>query len=104
MDRDPKKYRGSIYINTVESDLNTAQAARKLGFKPLLTPVGDKWILHKIARVIAETSIRSFKRRSGKPLPSAVRKTWETVRKKGASDVYLLRDLDNYFKQSAVQA
>jgi len=46
--RFPKAYKNSLYINTVESDLNAAIAAKKMGFKPLLTPVGDKWILLKI--------------------------------------------------------
>ncbi len=35
----------SLFINTVESDLNTAITARELGFTPVLTGVGDKWIL-----------------------------------------------------------
>jgi phosphomannomutase len=33
------------FINTVESDLNTAITAREMGFTPILTGVGDKWIL-----------------------------------------------------------
>lgn len=44
----PEKYKGSLYINTVESDLNAAIAAEKMGLKPELTAVGDKWILLKI--------------------------------------------------------
>jgi phosphoglucosamine mutase len=44
----PEKYNGSLYINTVESDLNAATAAEKMGFKSELTAVGDKWILLKI--------------------------------------------------------
>ena len=46
--RFPEKYKGSLYINTVESDLNAATAAEKMGLKPELTAVGDKWILLKI--------------------------------------------------------
>lgn len=46
--RFPEKYKGSLYINTVESDLNAAMAAEKMGLKPELTAVGDKWILLKI--------------------------------------------------------
>ena len=42
--RFPKKYKGSLYVNTVESDLNAAKAAEKMGFKPEVTAVGDKWI------------------------------------------------------------
>ena len=46
--RFPEKYKGSLYINTVESDLNAANAAEKMGLKAELTAVGDKWILLKI--------------------------------------------------------
>ncbi len=44
----PEKYKGSLYINTVESDLNAATAAEKMGLKAELTAVGDKWILLKV--------------------------------------------------------
>ncbi|MBC8284166.1 MAG: hypothetical protein H8E32_10150 [Nitrospinae bacterium] len=43
-----KEYKNSLYINTVESDLNAALAAEKMGLKPELTAVGDKWILLKV--------------------------------------------------------
>jgi len=46
--RFPEKYKGSLYINTVESDLNAAIAAEKMGLKAELTAVGDKWILLKV--------------------------------------------------------
>ncbi len=46
--RFPKEYKNSLYINTVESDLNAAIAAKKMGLKPQITAVGDKWILLKI--------------------------------------------------------
>ena len=46
--RFPKEYKNSLYINTVESDLNAAMVAEKMGLKPQLTAVGDKWILLKI--------------------------------------------------------
>ena len=36
-------FRGTMYINTVESDLNAARAAQALGYEPVLTGVGDKW-------------------------------------------------------------
>jgi phosphomannomutase len=44
----PEKYKESLYINTVESDLNAAIAAEKMGLKSELTAVGDKWILLEI--------------------------------------------------------
>ncbi|MBI5428673.1 MAG: hypothetical protein HZA02_10420 [Nitrospinae bacterium] len=55
MARDPKRYRGAAYINTVESDFNAGKAAAELGFKFVLSPVGDKWILSRIASLIAGT-------------------------------------------------
>ena len=58
----PKRYKGTRYINTVESDFNASVAAKKLGFLPVLTPVGDKWILLKIALLTAEKKIRAAKK------------------------------------------
>ena len=40
---------GTLYINTVESDLNAARAAHELGYEPVLTGVGDKWVLRQAA-------------------------------------------------------
>jgi phosphoglucosamine mutase len=37
--------RHSTFINTVESDLNTAIMAQDLGYQTIITGVGDKWIL-----------------------------------------------------------
>jgi phosphomannomutase len=36
-------------VNTVESDLNAARAAQELGYEPVLTGVGDKWVLKQAA-------------------------------------------------------
>ena len=41
---------GTLYVNTVESDLNAARAAQALGYAPVLTGVGDKWVLEQAAR------------------------------------------------------
>jgi phosphomannomutase len=40
---------GTLYVNTVESDLNAARAAREMGYTPVLTGVGDKWVLRQAA-------------------------------------------------------
>ncbi len=40
---------GALYVNTVESDLNAARAAEDLGFRAVLTAVGDKWVLQRAA-------------------------------------------------------
>jgi phosphomannomutase len=40
---------GTTWVNTVESDLNAARAAQALGYVPVLTAVGDKWVLKEAA-------------------------------------------------------
>jgi len=40
---------GTLYVNTVESDLNAARKAQELGYEPVLTGVGDKWVLRQAA-------------------------------------------------------
>jgi len=40
---------GTLYVNTVESDLNAARYAGTLGYEPRLTAVGDKWVLQQAA-------------------------------------------------------
>ena len=40
---------GTLYVNTVESDLNAARKGRELGYEPVLTGVGDKWVLRQAA-------------------------------------------------------
>ena len=57
----PEKYRGSLYINTVESDLNASACAESMGLTPLLTAVGDKWILLKIRLALIEQKRLSAK-------------------------------------------
>jgi phosphomannomutase len=61
MKRDPKKYKDTVYINTVESDLNTSRAAARLGYRPQLSPVGDKWVLLRIALLILETRLKRIR-------------------------------------------
>ncbi|MCZ6573300.1 MAG: hypothetical protein O7C98_09050 [Planctomycetota bacterium] len=41
---------GTLFVNTVESDLNAARAAEEMGFVPVLTGVGDKWVLRHAAQ------------------------------------------------------
>jgi len=41
---------GTLYVNTVESDLNAARFAGTLGYEPRLTAVGDKWVLQQAAQ------------------------------------------------------
>jgi phosphomannomutase len=39
------RYRGSLFVHSVESDINVSRHAQGLGFKPVITAVGDKWVL-----------------------------------------------------------
>lgn len=43
----PDRYIGSMFVHTVESDINMARHGATLGFVPVVTAVGDKWILQK---------------------------------------------------------
>ena len=47
MKKEPARYRGTMFVHTVESDINVSRHAKRLGFSPQLTGVGDKWILQK---------------------------------------------------------
>lgn len=58
-----KNYQGSLYINTVESDLNASTAAESMGLTPLLTAVGDKWILLKIHLAKLEQKLLTAKKK-----------------------------------------
>jgi len=82
--KDPKRYRGSLYINTVESDLGAQAAAEKLGFTTCLTGVGDKWILLKLVRMIAETRLRNLRQVLG--FSDVLKKIQRSLPKKGAMD------------------
>ncbi|MBJ78826.1 MAG: hypothetical protein CMH80_03785 [Nitrospinae bacterium] len=95
MATDPKRYKGKRYINTVESDLGTAVAVEKLGFRPVLTSVGDKWILLKIATLMAEDRIREIKKSSGSKPPSAkLLKKWKGMLENNYLDVTKFHELE----------
>lgn len=48
--RHGEAWRGSLFVNTVESDLHAARHAAALGFSTALTAVGDKWVLLRALR------------------------------------------------------
>ena len=56
--RIPGKY--SLYINTVERDLNASASAKSMGLTPLLTAVGDKWILLKIRLALLQQKLSTL--------------------------------------------
>ncbi len=49
IETEPEKYRGSLFVHSVESDINLSRHAAELGYRPEITGVGDKWILQKAA-------------------------------------------------------
>lgn len=96
MKRDPKKYKGTVYINTVESDLNTSRAVERLGFKPQLSPVGDKWVLLRIALLIIETRLKKLKGVKA----STLKKRLARLKQSDALDVSDLHKLESQIDQA----
>ncbi len=94
LEKDPKAYRNTLYINTVESDLNAATAAKSLGLKPKLTAVGDKWILLQTAFLIAEAKLAHLKKNAAGKLPARLTGLWDAVRKQDAFDVDAFAELE----------
>jgi len=96
MTTEPKRYKGSRYVNSVESDLKIAEAVKKLGFRPVLTSVGDKWILLKIALLIVEKQFRDIQKfGDSKMLPSGLLKKWKHIQNKGTLDTWEFEDLES---------
>jgi phosphomannomutase len=91
---DPQRYKNTSYINTVESDLNTAVAAKKLGLKPKLTAVGDKWILLQTAFIIVEARLKALKKSSGRALPASLQKNWDAILKSATFNVGAFQKLE----------
>ena len=98
MKRDPAKYKGTVYINTVESDLNTSRAVERLGFKPQLSPVGDKWVLLRIALLIIETRLKGFKGAKA----AVLKKRLARLKKSESLDVSALQKLERQIDQARV--
>jgi phosphomannomutase len=93
--RDPKRYKNALYINTVESDLNTWAAVKQLGLKPKLAAVGDKWILLQTAFLMVEMRLKSLKKISGRELPAKLKSSWNVLKKNGALNVDAFENLEN---------
>ena len=96
----PERYKGTKFITTVESDFNTTIAVRDLGFLSVLTPVGDKWILLKIALLNAEKLIRAAKKLKGRDILSpSILKKWKDVQKKDSLNVLKIEELHSELNQ-----
>jgi hypothetical protein len=94
----PEKYKDTIYINTVESDLNTSRAVELLGFKSQLSPVGDKWVLLRIALLIIETRLKGFKGAKA----ATLRKRLARLKQSDTLDVSALQKLEAQIDQARV--
>jgi phosphoglucosamine mutase len=87
-----KKYKGSLYINTVESDLNASTSAESMGLSPLLTAVGDKWILLKIHLALLEQKLLTAKIAQKKQ--TQIKNKIKPLQKNGVTSVSSLLDLN----------
>ena len=95
---DPEKYKNTVYINTVESDLNTLRAVERLGFKPQLAPVGDKWVLLRIALLVIETRLKGFKGTKA----AVLKKRLARLKQSESLDVSDLQKLEEQIDQSRI--
>ncbi|MBC8287077.1 MAG: hypothetical protein H8E42_06340 [Nitrospinae bacterium] len=86
------KHSGSLYINTVESDLNASTSAKSMGLSPLLTAVGDKWILLKIRLALLEQKLVTAK--LAKKKSTQLKNKIKPLQKNGVTSVNALLDLD----------
>ena len=101
MTKYPDRHLANAYIHTVESDLNTGLSAEALGLQRDLSPVGDKWILWKIAvmsslsraRVLTQQVKFQGTKQDQKILKSVLAK-WKRSNKKNALDMQTLQRLD----------
>jgi phosphoglucosamine mutase len=87
-----KKYKGSLYINTVESDLNVSTCAESMGLCPILTAVGDKWILLKVHFALLEKKLLTAK--IGKKKQAQIKNKIKSLQKTGVTSVSTLLELD----------
>lgn len=92
---DPKRYKNTLYVNTVESDLNAAVAAKHLGLKPKLAAVGDKWILLQTAFMIVESKIKALKKSSKRELPAPLKHQWDAISKNGTLNVDTFQKIES---------
>ncbi len=93
------KYNGSLYINTVESDLNASAAAESMRLTPLLTAVGDKWVLIKIRLALLEQKLSARKFASKKQ--AQLKNKIKSLQKNGVASVSTLLNLDTSIPENS---
>jgi phosphoglucosamine mutase len=86
------RHKGSLYINTVESDLNASSTAKLMGLSPLLTAVGDKWILLKIHLALLEQKLNTTK--IPKKKLTQLKNKILSIQKHGVTSLNVLLDLE----------
>ncbi len=97
----PDRHLANSYIHTVESDLNTGVSAEAIGLERGLSPVGDKWILWKIAvmsslsraRILTQQAKFQGTQQDQKEIKSVLAQ-WKRADKKNALDMPALQGLD----------
>jgi phosphoglucosamine mutase len=87
-----EKYKGSLFVNTVESDLNASASAKSIGLCPLLTAVGDKWILLKIHLALLEQKLLTAK--ISKQKQAQIKDIIKPLQKNGVTSISTLLELD----------
>ncbi len=97
----PDRHLANAYIHTVESDLNTGVAAEALGLQRDLSPVGDKWILWKIALMSSLNRIQVLTQRAkfqgtkrDRQAIKSIQKEWKLASKNDSMDIHTLSRLD----------
>jgi phosphomannomutase len=95
----PDRYKGSLYINTVESDLNASTAAEAMGLNPLLTAVGDKWILLKIHLALLEQRLTKLAKTKKTQFKSKIK----PLQKNGVASVNVLLNLDTALPENSAK-
>ncbi len=84
--RHPEAYRDSLFVNTIESDLNAALFASKLGFHPRLTGVGDKWILLQAVLTWLQTYLDLLSKRFPQQEVAPFQAQWDRLLEPGEVD------------------
>lgn len=84
--RYPEAYGNSLFVNTIESDLNAALFAHKLGFTPRLTGVGDKWILLQTVLTWLQTYLDLLSERFGRQAITPFQAQLDQLLKSGEVD------------------
>lgn len=101
INKHPERFLANAYIHTVESDLNTGVAAEALGLQRDLSPVGDKWILWKIAlmshlhrTLVLTQQVKYLGTKYDREELNLVKKNWKLACKNDSMNLHTLSYLD----------